>query len=134
MFDFFDFFLYPLPMSKKPASSSKSAKAASPVTELPDGPAGEHGLTTRQLKILEVIQSAISTNGYPPTMREIGAAAGLASPASVSYQLNLLAEKGFIRRDENKGRAMEINMPGDEPALTPEKSVNVPLVLSLIHI
>ena len=58
MFDFFNFFLYPLPMSKKPASSSKSAKAASPVTELPDGPAGEHGLTTRQLKILEVIQSA----------------------------------------------------------------------------
>jgi len=134
MFDFFNFFLYPLPMSKKPADSPKSAstgkttKAASPVTELPDGPAGEHGLTTRQLKILEVIQSAISTNGYPPTMREIGAAAGLASPASVSYQLNLLAEKGFIRRDENKGRAMEINMPGDEPALTPEKSVNVPLV------
>ena len=111
MFDFFNFFLYPLPMSKKPADSPKSAKAkaASPVTELPDGPAGEHGLTTRQLKILEVIQSAISTNGYPPTMREIGAAAGLASPASVSYQLNLLAEKGFIRRDENKGRAMEIN-------------------------
>ena len=91
MFDFFNFFLYPLPMSKKPADSPKSAntgkatKAASPVTELPDGPAGEHGLTTRQLKILEVIQSAISTNGYPPTMREIGAAAGLASPASVSY-------------------------------------------------
>ncbi|MFZ4064510.1 MAG: repressor LexA, partial [Candidatus Nanopelagicaceae bacterium] len=57
------------------------------ISELPDGPANEHGLTPRQAKILDAIRTAIETNGYPPTMREIGQAAGLASPASVSYQL-----------------------------------------------
>ena len=44
-------------------------------------------------------------------MREIGDAAGLASPASVKYQLDILTEKGFIRRDENRGRAMEVVLP-----------------------
>jgi repressor LexA len=44
-------------------------------------------------------------------MREIGDAAGLASPASVKYQLDILEEKGFIRRDENRGRAMEVVLP-----------------------
>ncbi|MFM7499887.1 MAG: repressor LexA, partial [Actinomycetota bacterium] len=47
-------------------------KTPSPITELPDGPANEEGLTPRQLKILEVIQSALDAQGYPPTMREIG--------------------------------------------------------------
>jgi repressor LexA len=44
-------------------------------------------------------------------MREIGDAAGLASPASVKYQLDILEEKGFIRRDDNRGRAMEVVLP-----------------------
>ena len=46
----------------------------------------QHGLTPRQLKILGVIKSALHDQGYPPSMREIGQAAGLASPSSaVSY-------------------------------------------------
>lgn len=83
-------------------------KTASPITELPDGPANEEGLTPRQMKILEVIQSALDAQGYPPTMREIGIAAGLASPSSVKYQLEVLVEKGWIRRDPTRGRALEI--------------------------
>lgn len=83
-------------------------KTASPITELPDGPANEEGLTPRQMKILEVIQSALDAQGYPPTMREIGIAAGLASPSSVKYQLEVLEEKGWIRRDPTRGRALEI--------------------------
>ncbi len=83
-------------------------KTASPITELPDGPANEEGLTPRQIKILEVIQSALDAQGYPPTMREIGIAAGLASPSSVKYQLEVLEEKGWIRRDPTRGRALEI--------------------------
>lgn len=83
-------------------------KTASPFTELPDGPANEEGLTPRQIKILEVIQSALDAQGYPPTMREIGIAAGLASPSSVKYQLEVLEEKGWIRRDPTRGRALEI--------------------------
>jgi len=59
-------------------------------------------------------------------MREIGAAAGLASPASVSYQIDALIEKGFIRKDAAKGRAFEI--VEQEEAIKPEKTVNIPLV------
>ena len=90
-------------MTKKTASP-----ITSPITELPDGPANEEGLTPRQIKILEVIQSALDAQGYPPTMREIGIAAGLASPSSVKYQLEVLEEKGWIRRDPTRGRALEI--------------------------
>ena len=99
------------------------------ITELPDGPINEHGLTPRQLKILEVIKAAIETQGYPPTMREIGTAAGLASPASVKYQLECLQQKGWIRRDATRGRAIEVKVPGEsENAITPEKTRLVPLV------
>jgi repressor LexA len=98
-------------------------------SELPDGPLNEHGLTPRQLKILEVIKSAIDNQGYPPSMREIGQAAGLASPASVKYQLECLEQKGWIRRDATRGRAIEVIVPGEEEnAITPEKTINVPLV------
>jgi repressor LexA len=87
------------------------------------------GLTPRQLKILEVIKAAIETQGYPPTMREIGIAAGLASPASVKYQLECLQQKGWIRRDATRGRAIEVKVPGEpENAITPEKTRLVPLV------
>ena len=61
-----------------------------------------HGLSTRQLSILQVIKTAVESQGYPPSMREIGLAAGLASPASVKYQLDILEEKGFIRRDATR--------------------------------
>jgi len=113
-------------MAKK--ATDVSPLAANPVSELPDGPADDSGLTPRQRKILEFIKEATETNGYPPAMREIGAAVGLASSASVSYQLNVLVEKGWIRRDATKGRAMEVTIPGEENQIAPEKSVNVPLV------
>jgi repressor LexA len=125
MFEFPMNFLYPQTMAK-------SSKPSDLITELPDGPADEHGLTTRQLKILQAIKEALVTNGYPPSMREIGAAAGLASPASVQYQLQALEKKGFIRRDPTRGRALEVLLPGDTSHL--ENSANadrtrlVPLV------
>ena len=66
-------------MSTKDAQKDNK-KTPATVSELPDGPADDNGLTTRQQLILEVIKQAILTNGYPPSMREIGQAAGLASP------------------------------------------------------
>ena len=106
-----------------------SKKNPDPISELPDGPADEHGLTTRQLKILQVIKSAVITNGYPPSMREIGAAAGLASPASVQYQLQALEKKGFIRRDPTRGRALEVLLPGENSEfVAPDKTRMIPLV------
>ncbi len=110
MFEFLVNILYSQPMSTDTSSNSANTNE---ITELPDGPADEHGLTTRQLKILQAIKSALIDNGYPPSMREIGAAAGLASPASVQYQLQALEKKGFIRRDPTRGRAIEVLLPGE---------------------
>ena len=86
----------------------------------------ENDLSSRQKLILDVIKESIETNGYPPSMREIGEAAGLASSASVSYQIDALVEKGYIRKDATKGRAFEIVENEDD--ITPERTVNIPLV------
>ncbi|TXK20070.1 transcriptional repressor LexA [Homoserinibacter sp. GY 40078] len=71
-------------------------------------------LSDKQLAILEVIQRSVSTRGYPPSMREIGDAVGLASLSSVTHQLNQLELAGYLRRDPNRPRALEvlIDVPG----------------------
>jgi len=115
-------------MAKKNASPENPQNAriiASNVAELPDGPANEEGLTPRQMKILEVIQSALDAQGYPPSMREIGIAAGLSSPSSVKYQLEVLEEKGWIRRDPTRGRALEILLPDGESAEVSEAEASM---------
>jgi repressor LexA len=109
---------------KKPAPSSSKK-----ITELPDGPADQNGLTPRQLKILQVIKTAVEDQGYPPSMREIGEKAGLSSTASVTYQLQILEEKGWIRRDASRGRAIEITLPGQDGEAAPQdKTRLIPLV------
>jgi repressor LexA len=103
--------------------------AKKPISELPDGPTDANGLTPRQLKILSVIKTAVEDQGYPPSMREIGLAAGLSSTASVTYQLQILEEKGWIRRDASRGRAIEITLPGQEGEAAPQdKTRLIPLV------
>ena len=78
------------------------------VTELPDGPADETGLTPRQRAILEVIRDTVTTRGYPPSVREIGDGVGLTSPSSVSHQLTTLVKLGYLRRDPNRPRALVV--------------------------
>ena len=68
-------------------------------------------LTMRLRRVLEVIRTAIGDRGYPPSMREIGEKAGLSSPSSVAHQLKTLEAKGYIRRDPNRPRALEILDP-----------------------
>lgn len=68
-------------------------------------------LTIRQKKVLETIQRSVTANGYPPSMREIGDAVGLASLSSVTHQLSQLEKLGYIRRDPRRPRAMEILLP-----------------------
>jgi repressor LexA len=80
------------------------------VTELPDRDKGD-GLTVRQRRVLEVIRNSVDRRGYPPSMREIGEAVGLASPSSVSHQLAALERKGYLRRDPNRPRALEVVSP-----------------------
>src|SRR5262245_31402126 len=82
------------------------------VHEMPDGPSDETGLTQRQRMVLEVIRDSVQRRGYPPSMREIGEAVGLTSTSSVSHQLRTLQRKGFLRRDPNRPRAVEVRAPG----------------------
>jgi repressor LexA len=81
------------------------------IHELPDTPAGSDGLTRRQRRVLEVIRESVERRGYPPSVREIGEAVGLNSPSSVAHQLKVLEAKGFLRRDPNRPRAMEVLDP-----------------------
>jgi repressor LexA len=94
----------------------------SKVRELPDGPLDESGLTQRQRMVLEVIRDSVQRRGYPPSMREIGEAVGLTSTSSVSHQLRTLQRKGFLRRDPNRPRAVEVRVPGTTPVRTEEET------------
>ncbi|MCW2561482.1 MAG: ArsR family transcriptional regulator [Mycobacterium sp.] len=68
-------------------------------------------LTERQRTILEVIRSSVTTRGYPPSIREIGDAVGLTSTPSVAHQLRTLERKGYLRRDPNRPRAVDVRTP-----------------------
>ena len=111
-------------MAAQRRSASAGAAARGPdgdaraaVRALPDGPAGGDGLTARQRLVLETIREAVDRRGYPPSMREIGEAVGLTSPSSVAHQLTSLERKGFLRRDPNRPRAIEVIMPGERPVV-----------------
>lgn len=65
-------------------------------------------LTVRQRKVLEVIRTSVSERGYPPSIREIGDAVGLTSTSSVAHQLRTLERKGYLRRDPNRPRAVDV--------------------------
>ncbi|HEU4425150.1 MAG TPA: transcriptional repressor LexA [Pilimelia sp.] len=68
-------------------------------------------LTARQRRILEFIRDWVEQYGYPPSVREIGEAVGLVSPSSVAYQLKELERKGYLRRDPNRPRAVDVRPP-----------------------
>ena len=61
-------------------------------------------LSDRQCKIVQIIDDSFRCNGYGPSLREIAEAVGLASTSSVSYQLSVLAEKGYLTREARRPR------------------------------
>ena len=64
-----------------------------------------------------MIKATVERRGYPPSIREMGDAVGLASSSSVAHQLKMLEAKGFLRRDPNRPRALEVLLPtGDRTA------------------
>ncbi len=112
-----------------PGSGDTTAGATdlASVHVLPDGAAGDDGLTPRQRLVLETIRSSVEQRGYPPSMREIGEAVGLTSPSSVKHQLTALERKGYLRRDPNRPRAIEVVHPDDSrsiPALAGDRSAD----------
>ena len=70
-------------------------------------------LTKRQEDILKALKKFIANHGYPPTVREIGAMLNLSSPATTHFHLNKLEEKGYIRKNEAKNRALELLVPNE---------------------
>jgi repressor LexA len=85
------------------------------VRSFPDRAADGDGLTQRQRRVLEVIRDSIERRGYPPSVREIGEAVGLSSASSVAHQLSVLQKKGWLRRDPNRPRALDVRLPDDSP-------------------
>lgn len=84
-------------------------------------------LTDRQKDILDVIKQAIAKNGYPPTVREIGAKIGLSSSATTQFHIKKLEEKGYIKKNATKNRTIELLVP-NEYIENDEKIVSVPLL------
>lgn len=84
-------------------------------------------LTKRQSQILNFIKEYFVAHGYPPTVREIGSAIGVSSPATVHAHLTNLEEKGFIRKDGTKNRALEL-LVENEYAAKNEDVIDVPLL------
>ncbi|HWK90759.1 MAG TPA: transcriptional repressor LexA [Luteimicrobium sp.] len=93
--------------------------ALATVRSLTETPTGPDGLTRRQRLVLDTIRASVEERGYPPSMREIGEAVGLTSPSSVKHQLTALERKGYLRRDPNRPRAIEVVQPDDSRAIPP---------------
>ena len=84
-------------------------------------------LTKRQEDALNYIKSYIVSHGYPPTVREIATAIGVSSPATVQAHLDCLANKGYIKKGNNKNRTIEL-MVDNEYIVKNEDVVEVPLL------
>jgi repressor LexA len=87
-------------------------------------------LTTRQQEIWQFLVEYVDAHGYPPTVREIGDAVGLASPSTVHAHLANLERAGLLRRDPTKPRAIELvgRRRKDEPARASGRPEALPLV------
>jgi len=86
-------------------------------------------LTTRQRQVLEFIDSEVRQRGYPPSVREIGEAVGLSSPSTVHAHLAALQDKGYLRRDPSKPRAIEVTLEPSTGADVDRRPVrHVPLL------
>ena len=80
-------------------------------------------LTERQRTILNVIRASVTNRGYPPSIREIGDAVGLTSTSSVAHQLRTLERKGYLRRDPNRPRAVDVRGADDTLGAPPVTDV-----------
>lgn len=85
-------------------------------------------LSKRQEAILNFIKEEVQSKGYPPSVREIGLAVGLASSSTVHGHLERLESKGYIRRDKTKPRAIEILNPFESTTATKQGVMHVPLL------
>lgn len=85
-------------------------------------------LSKRQNDILKFIKSEVRQKGYPPSVREIGKAVGLASSSTVHGHLDRLEKKGFIRRDPTKPRAIEVLDSNMVSGVPKSATVHIPVI------
>jgi repressor LexA len=85
-------------------------------------------LTGRQQEIWDFLVDYVDRHGYPPTVREIGQAVGLASPSTVHAHLANLERAGLLKRDATKPRALELSARRSEPERTGRSGNALPLV------
>lgn len=84
-------------------------------------------LSERQQKILKFLGEYVEENGYPPSIREIGAAADISSTSVVSYNLQRLEEMGYISRDREVSRGLKLTTEAQSQVM-PEAVVRIPLL------
>lgn len=85
-------------------------------------------LTAKQKSVLDYLKKEIAEKKYPPSIRDICSALGLSSTSSAHLYLKVLEEKGYIRRDPTKPRAIEVLIPKDDIVYYNKKTFNVPIV------
>jgi repressor LexA len=86
-------------------------------------------LTGKRREILDFIAAQVRERGYPPSVREIGSAVGLASTSTVQAHLNTLQRQGYLRRDPTKPRALEVRYDATSGAAIECRPVrHVPLI------
>ena len=88
----------------------------------------DHKLTTRQQEIYAFIKEHSATHGYPPTVRDIGKAVGLASSSTVHAHLANLEKAGLLRRDPSKPRAIELLDRAVDAVRSAVRSPGLPLI------
>jgi SOS regulatory protein LexA len=98
------------------------------VTKSTNGVMTVSKISNRQQAILEFIKNEVREKGYPPSVREIGEAVGLASSSTVHGHLDRLEKKGLIRRDPTKPRAIEILDQDENEIPFPVAVAKVPVV------
>src|SRR5512146_2619902 len=77
-----------------------------------------HALSERQRRILDFIGRFQQQHGYPPTIREIGQAAGISSTSVVDYNLKVLEREGLLRRDREVSRGLGLAVVDPRPPVT----------------
>jgi repressor LexA len=86
-------------------------------------------LTGKRREFLDFIAGQVRERGYPPSVREIGLAVGLASTSTVQAHLNTLQKQGYLRRDPTKPRALEVRYDATSGAAIESRRARlVPLV------
>ena len=92
-------------------------------------------LNKREEAILKFIEKQIKENGYPPSVREIGKAVGLSSTATVHSYIAKLTQKGYIKKEDQKGRTLKVLKGGlgddkktDKPVYNGRELVDVPVI------